>query len=157
MSFYGDLDNWAYTLTYSGEALTLEKVNWEYSDTTWVAWSKENTVNGVKIIPQQEVRISGKWNTKPPQAPQDLVGYINDNTFLGSPAKTLLFTGMDISYDGSAQDFKWNINMSFIRKKQTWNYFYNDKQNKFVKVRNASDTTPPYSDVSFSDLNPSNW
>lgn len=159
----GDVSNWKLNISFAGEAVTLGQVKkWEWDSTGKKLSPDDENVNAVKVLPHADVSVTGRWDTVNKTSVSETLGKINSGGFIGFGAHTLLFTGLDVQEEDTTttDDYKYNITYHFSWKPNGWNSFWNQEENKFDTLKHAEGGgafSYPYSDTSFSSLNPNSW
>ncbi|MDO4558552.1 MAG: hypothetical protein Q4C47_06280, partial [Planctomycetia bacterium] len=110
-----------YEISYDSEEIEIPTTNWTWSESTTASPSSEPFIH--RVIPIAEHRVIWSCVVNPPWTTiQNLQGTVNETEFLGAPAESLLFMGVqsnklyrgDLSEGESA--FTWKIRYIFRQR-----------------------------------------
>ncbi|MGD9128248.1 MAG: hypothetical protein PVH19_12800 [Planctomycetia bacterium] len=142
--------NLTYQMYETGEYLSVGSGGWSWTDTSTAIPSSQTLT---KWVPIREHHLTWDITDEPPWSTiQSLQGTINNSTFLGCPAGTVLFTGVNArkrflaDFDEDPCPFFWRITYVFRERSVQfgsstygWNYVYRETPAGWVEVTNGTD------------------
>lgn len=159
-------DGWRERWTAAGEAITVG-TGFRWSDLTPSDKIRAtDDISAVKMFPTANVTVSGhtaRVNSNAKNLMLNAVGKLNKKTIkirgYAYSDHHLLFLVPELDEGKNAAGSRVDgVTLGFAyRHDASWNEFWRPSTQTFAKLIGIASNLPPYSDVSFSDLNPKNW